>query len=135
MNEKALYTLEYTKIRTILAEYAFSEVFAKGGEGGIELAKKVVAEIEAKDGSKTFKPIYDEKLPIAEKIAIICKEIYGADGCFAHCAYTEFFGNDFYCSYHGDDGFGQPRTRYLYFHGFQYRYLCVCLDGLYGQRT
>ena len=59
---------------------ALSEVFAKGGEGGIELAKKVVAEINAKDGSKTFKPIYDEKLPIAEKVAIICKEVYGADG-------------------------------------------------------
>ena len=59
---------------------ALSEVFAKGGEGGIELAKKVVSEIAAKDGSKTFKPIYDEKLPIASKIAIICKEIYGADG-------------------------------------------------------
>ena len=59
---------------------ALSEVFAKGGEGGIELAKKVVEEINAKDGSKTFKPIYDEKLPIAEKIAIICKEVYGADG-------------------------------------------------------
>ena len=59
---------------------ALSEVFAKGGEGGLELAKKVVAEIDAKDGSKTFKPIYDEKLPIAEKIATICKEVYGADG-------------------------------------------------------
>ena len=59
---------------------ALSEVFAKGGEGGIELAKKVVEEINRKDGSKTFKPIYDEKLPIAEKIAIICKEVYGANG-------------------------------------------------------
>ena len=59
---------------------ALSEVFAKGGEGGIELAKKVVEEINRKDGSKTFKPIYDEKLPISEKIAIICKEVYGANG-------------------------------------------------------
>ena len=59
---------------------ALSDVFARGGEGGIELANKVVEEIELHDGSKNFKPIYDSNLSIEEKINIICKEIYGADG-------------------------------------------------------
>ena len=58
---------------------ALSEVFAKGSEGGIELAEKVVKEIELHDGAKNFKPIYDAALPIKDKIATICKEIYGAD--------------------------------------------------------
>ena len=59
---------------------ALSDVFAHGGEGGIELANLVVKEIEEHDGSTKFKPIYDENLPIKDKISIICKEIYGADG-------------------------------------------------------
>ena len=59
---------------------ALSEVFAKGGNGGIELAKKVVEEIELHDGSANFKPIYDTNLTIKQKITKICKEIYGADG-------------------------------------------------------
>ena len=59
---------------------ALSEVFAKGGEGGIELAKKLIEEIELHDGKDTFKPIYDETKSIEEKIGTICKEIYGADG-------------------------------------------------------
>ena len=59
---------------------ALTEVWGKGGEGGLELAKKVLIQIEEKDGSKTFSPIYDVNLSIEEKIATICKEIYGADG-------------------------------------------------------
>ena len=59
---------------------ALSEVFAKGGEGGVELAEKVVKEIELHDGAEKFAPIYDAALPIKDKIAAICKEIYGADG-------------------------------------------------------
>ncbi len=59
---------------------ALSEVFAKGGDGGIELAKKVVEEIELHDGAQNFKPIYDTNLTIKQKITAICKEIYGADG-------------------------------------------------------
>lgn len=58
-------------------EFALSEVFAKGGDGGIELAKKVA---EAADRGGRFKPLYDEKLSIKEKIAVIAREIYGADG-------------------------------------------------------
>ena len=59
-------------------EVSLAEIFAKGGEGGIDLANKVCAVIEK--GQADFKPIYDEKLPIKEKIGIIAKEIYRADG-------------------------------------------------------
>lgn len=62
-------------------EVSMTEVFAKGGEGGKDLAQKVCATIEKCDGCQTdFKPLYDEKLPIKEKINIIAKEIYRADG-------------------------------------------------------
>lgn len=55
-----------------------SEVFAKGGNGGIELANHL---IEILNTTEThYAPIYDEKLPIKEKIEIIAKRIYGADG-------------------------------------------------------
>ncbi|QXM06425.1 formate--tetrahydrofolate ligase [Crassaminicella indica] len=59
-------------------EVVLSDVWAKGGDGGIELAKKVVALCESKKAK--FKPLYDVSLPIKEKIEIIAKEIYGADG-------------------------------------------------------
>ncbi len=59
-------------------EVALAEVFAKGGEGGKELAEKVCAVIEK--GGSSFEPLYDEKLPVKEKIGIIAKEIYRADG-------------------------------------------------------
>ena len=59
---------------------ALSEVFAKGGEGGLELAEKLVEVINERDGSKDFKPIYPDNISIEEKIEAICKEIYGADG-------------------------------------------------------
>jgi len=69
---------------------ALSEVFTKGGEGGVELAQKVIEEINLHDGSKDFKPIYDADLSIEEKIQIICKEIYGADGVhFTETAKTQ----------------------------------------------
>ncbi len=57
---------------------AFSDVFLKGGEGGIELAKAVIDAVE--NNESNFKPLYDEKLPIKEKLNIIAKEIYRADG-------------------------------------------------------
>lgn len=60
------------------AEVALSEVWAKGGAGGIELAKKVIQTIESKPSN--FKPIYDLDLSVKEKINIIATEIYGADG-------------------------------------------------------
>ncbi len=55
-----------------------SEGFTKGGEGTKNLANAVVAEIE--NGSNDFKQLYDWKAPVKEKIEIIAKEIYGADG-------------------------------------------------------
>ncbi|MBR3934623.1 MAG: formate--tetrahydrofolate ligase [Clostridia bacterium] len=54
----------------------FSEVFEKGGEGGIELAKVICDTVDTVPSS--YAPLYDEKLPIKEKIGIIAKEIYGA---------------------------------------------------------
>ena len=59
------------------ADFALSEVFAKGGEGGKELAQKVV---EACEKSASFAPIYDTSLSIKEKITAIAKTIYGAEG-------------------------------------------------------
>ena len=55
-----------------------SEGWAKGGEGTRELAGAVVATVE--EGKSDFTPLYDWKLPIKEKIEIIAREIYGADG-------------------------------------------------------
>ena len=60
------------------AEVSLTEIFAKGGEGGKDLAEKVVKTIETKPSQ--YKPLYDEKLPVKEKIETIAKEIYRADG-------------------------------------------------------
>ena len=62
------------------AKVAFSDVFLKGGEGGIELANAVIATINENEGKTNFAPIYDEKLSIKEKLNIIVREIYRADG-------------------------------------------------------
>ena len=59
------------------AEVALSEVWAKGGAGGLELAKKVMA---ATEKPNNFKYMYDVEQSIPEKITAIAKEIYGADG-------------------------------------------------------
>ncbi len=56
-------------------EVAFSDVFLKGGEGGIELAEKLVALTDST--ASNFAPIYDEKLPIKEKVHQIVSKIYG----------------------------------------------------------
>ena len=60
----------------------FSEVFEKGGEGGLELAKVICDTVDKIPSS--YAPLYDEKLSIKEKIDIIAKEIYGA----ANVTYT-----------------------------------------------
>jgi len=57
---------------------ALTEVWEKGGEGGTELAE-VMLEL-VKSGKSNFKPLYDVKLPIKEKITTIAREIYGAEG-------------------------------------------------------
>lgn len=59
------------------ADFALSEVFAKGGKGGLELAKKVVA---AADKPSNFSPIYPLDITIEQKVETLAKEIYGADG-------------------------------------------------------
>lgn len=59
-------------------EFALSEVWAKGGEGGKALAEKVLHTLETKESN--FKPIYEDELSLKEKIETIAKEIYGADG-------------------------------------------------------
>ena len=59
-------------------EVVLSEVWAKGGDGGVKLAEKVVEIIERGEGA--FKPLYALDLPIEEKIGIIAREVYGADG-------------------------------------------------------
>lgn len=60
------------------ADFALSEVFAKGGDGGVALAEKLVDMLETKESD--FRPIYDETLPIKTKIETIVKAIYGGDG-------------------------------------------------------
>ena len=67
---------EYCK--SLGAEFSTAEVFAKGGEGGKELAEKLVSVIDKNEAN--FKPIYDLELSIKEKIEKIVKEIYGGDG-------------------------------------------------------
>lgn len=57
---------------------ALTEVFAKGGEGGIALANHVLAMLD--EGKSNFAPLYDTALPVREKIETIARRVYGADG-------------------------------------------------------
>ena len=59
-------------------EFALSEVWEKGGEGGVALAEKVLDTLENKKSS--FKLLYEDELSLKEKIETVAKEIYGADG-------------------------------------------------------
>lgn len=59
-------------------EFALSEVWEKGGEGGAALAEKVLKTLEEKESN--FKPLYESSLSLTEKIETVAKEIYGADG-------------------------------------------------------
>ena len=62
-------------------EIALCEIWEKGGEGGKELVDKVISAVEKNEKSEEkFSPLYELELPIKEKIEIIAKEIYGADG-------------------------------------------------------
>ncbi|MBO7386753.1 MAG: formate--tetrahydrofolate ligase [Lachnospiraceae bacterium] len=72
--EELNFVKEFCEARN--CEFALSEVWEKGGEGGRELAGKVVETIEKKESH--FAPIYDKNLPIKDKIETIAKEIYGA---------------------------------------------------------
>lgn len=64
--------------REMGVEVSLTEVFAKGGEGGMDLAKKVCKTIEEKPSN--YHPLYDTALSIPEKLETIAKEIYRADG-------------------------------------------------------
>ena len=59
-------------------EFALSEVWEKGGEGGTALAEKVLYTLENKESR--YKPLYPDEAGLKEKIAAVAKEIYGADG-------------------------------------------------------
>ena len=61
------------------SELVLTEVFTKGGEGGIALAEKLIELVDAKEESE-YEPLYSTELSIEEKINIIAREIYGADG-------------------------------------------------------
>ena len=58
--------------------FALSEVWEKGGEGGVELAKTLLETLETKESH--YHPLYRDELSLEEKIETIAKEIYGADG-------------------------------------------------------
>lgn len=59
-------------------EFALAEVWAKGGEGGTALAKKVLETLETKESH--FHPLYEDELSLKEKIETVAREIYGARG-------------------------------------------------------
>lgn len=73
---------EYAFIKGFCEEkgcaFALSEVWAKGGEGGIALAEKVLETLKEKESH--FAPIYPDEMSLTEKIETVAKEIYGADG-------------------------------------------------------
>jgi len=66
------------KCRSWGVESAVADVFARGGEGGLELARKLCDLIDREESD--FKPVYDVNLPVKDKIERICTEIYGAGG-------------------------------------------------------
>ena len=59
-------------------DFAVSQVWEKGGEGGVALARKVIETLENKESH--FRVLYDDSAALEEKIAIVAKEIYGASG-------------------------------------------------------
>ena len=68
-------------------EFALAKVWEKGGEGGLELAEKVIESIENKKAE--YKPIYEDSDSLKEKIEKVAKEIYGADGVTYYDAATK----------------------------------------------
>ena len=73
---------EYEFIRNFCeergCEFALAEVWAKGGEGGLALAEKVIKTLETKESD--YHPLYELDLPLKDKITTVAREIYGADG-------------------------------------------------------
>lgn len=69
-------------------DFSLSEVWEKGGEGGVALAQKILDTLETKESH--FKPLYDDEMSLEDKINTIAREIYGADGVdFAPAAKRE----------------------------------------------
>ncbi len=76
------------KCREMGVNVALSEVWAKGGEGGLKLAEEVIRLAEKEEGS--FRFIYEDEMPLKEKIEAVAREVYGADGVdFAPAALKE----------------------------------------------
>ncbi len=73
---------EYEFIRNFCeergCEFALAEVWAKGGEGGLALAEKVIRTLETKESH--YHPLYELDMPLKDKITTVAREIYGADG-------------------------------------------------------
>ncbi len=74
-DEEISYIRQFCHTKSVRCEAA--EIFAKGGDGGRELAQAVV---EACEEPNSFAPIYELDMPIADKVEKVAKEIYGADG-------------------------------------------------------
>ncbi|MCK8816996.1 formate--tetrahydrofolate ligase [Natroniella sulfidigena] len=74
---------ELEKVRELCEEkgarVALSEIWAKGGEGGIELAEAVLEAMD-EESNEDFDQLYPDEMPIAEKIETVAREIYGANG-------------------------------------------------------
>lgn len=75
-NEEIKFIEDFCEKQDVLV--SLTEVFANGGNGGVDLAEKVVKTIEEKPSN--FNPLYDAELSIKEKLDIIAREIYRADG-------------------------------------------------------
>ncbi len=90
--------------------YALSEVFSKGGEGGMELAQAVVKTID-ENTENHFAPIYPLNLPIKEKIRLIAKKIYGA-GEVAYISAAEKAIAEIEALGHGDLPVCMAKTQY-----------------------
>ena len=69
------YVREFCEARQ--CEFALSQVWAKGGAGGIELARKVLETLETKESC--FQVLYEDTLSLADKIRTVAREIYGAE--------------------------------------------------------
>ena len=65
-------------VRARGCNYAYSEVWEKGGEGGVALAEKIIETIDSEKAD--FKPIYDVEIPLKDKIEAVATKIYGASG-------------------------------------------------------
>ena len=72
--------IEYieNRCRSMGCSFALSEVWAKGGEGGIALAKELLKTMEEKESH--YHSLYSDEMPLEKKIATVAKEVYGADG-------------------------------------------------------